>query len=413
MTTDWNELGLSHDELAALGREYLLAGHLIDRAGMPALIGEFGREIMRDVAIDEWMAASPIYTKRIQRLLGFEGTDVATIFKAMQFDIGAPHEFMDFGYKVDGPTKGEFWLRHCGALMDVEPMGDEYVVTMCHDIEDPTFDATAVATNPKAQVRPIHRPPRTPADRHPHCHWTVEIVDDAEPLCDPLVMTLLADSKAATAPLPVIDAGDASDGAWVDYTADLDPELRLEQFSPFALVALLDEFALQGHLLARSFLLAVQRRAGADTARRLGAKQMNGIVGLTAKRLAKHLGASTTLADLARIIDLHPAFRPRSYVDLVVDLRGPEGNEELILTLRDAPGLHEDDGLSWPSLLAADGANAIDVLIQSVNPLARSEATGSGTTEWVIWIDEAGEPVKESDDVLVTSFSTGADFAFR
>jgi len=413
MTTDWHELGLSRGELAALGREYLLAGHLIDRAGMPALIGEFGREVMRDVAIDEWMAASPIYTKRIQRLLGFEGVDVATIFKAMQFDIGAPHEFMDFGYKVDGPTKGEFWLRHCGALMDVEPMGDEYVVTMCHEIEDPTFDATAVATNPKAQVRPIHRPPRTPVDRHPHCHWTVEIVDDAEPLCDPLVMTLLADSNAATAPLPVIHAGDASDGAWVDYTADLDPELRLEQFASAALVALLDEFALQGHLLARSFLLAVQRRAGADTARRLGAKQMNGIVGLTAKRLARHLGASTTLADLARIIDLHPAFRPRSYVDLVVDLRGPAGNEELILTLRDAPGLHEGDGLSWPSLLAADGANAIDVLIQSVNPLARSEATGSGTTEWVIWIDEAGEPVKESDDVLVTSFSTGADFAFR
>ena len=33
---------------------------------------------------------------------------------------------------------------------------------MCHDIEDPTFDATAVATNRKAQIRPIHRPPRYP-----------------------------------------------------------------------------------------------------------------------------------------------------------------------------------------------------------------------------------------------------------
>ena len=49
---------------------------------------------------------------------------------------------------------------HCGALMDVEPMGDDFVVAMCHHIEDPTFDATACATNPRARMRPIHRPPR-------------------------------------------------------------------------------------------------------------------------------------------------------------------------------------------------------------------------------------------------------------
>jgi hypothetical protein len=169
MTSDLATAGLSHAELAALGREYLLAGHLIDRAGMPALIAEFGLETMRDVAIDEWMAASPIYSKRIKQILDFEGDDVPTIFKAMQFDIGAPHEFMDFRYKVEDRHHGEFWLAHCGALMDVEPMGDDFVVAMCHHIEDPTFDATAYSTNPKAQVRPIHRPPRTPADRHPHC----------------------------------------------------------------------------------------------------------------------------------------------------------------------------------------------------------------------------------------------------
>ena len=46
-------------------------------------------------------------------------------------------------------------------------MGPDYVRSMCHDIEDPTFDATAVATNPRAQVRPVHRPPRMPAGRTP------------------------------------------------------------------------------------------------------------------------------------------------------------------------------------------------------------------------------------------------------
>ena len=113
--------------------------------------------------------ASPIYTERMQKALKYEGVDVITIFKGLQLDIGAPPQFMDFRYAVHDRWHGEFHLDHCGALLDVEPMGEDYVRGMCHDIEDPTFDATAVATNPKAQVRPIHRPPRTPTDQHPHC----------------------------------------------------------------------------------------------------------------------------------------------------------------------------------------------------------------------------------------------------
>ena len=96
----------------------------------------------------------------MQKALGYEGTDVVTIFKGLQLDIGAPPQFMDFRYDVQDRWHGTFHLDHCGALMDVEPMGEYYVRSMCHDIEDPTFDATAVATNPKAQVRPVHRPPR-------------------------------------------------------------------------------------------------------------------------------------------------------------------------------------------------------------------------------------------------------------
>ena len=161
--------------LAVLVREYLLDGHLIDRAGMPHLIGAFGRDVMRDIAIDEWMGASPVYSKRMQRALGFEGDSVETIFKNLQLDIGAPPQFMDFRFELTDHDHGGFWLDHCGALMDVEPMGPDYVQAMCHDIEDPTFDATATASNPRAQMRPVHRPPRVPADRAPHCEWTVII----------------------------------------------------------------------------------------------------------------------------------------------------------------------------------------------------------------------------------------------
>src|SRR5664280_2967156 len=79
---DHPELGLrsrTRQELTALVPEYLLAGHLIDRAGMPHLIGALGRDTMRDIAIDEWRGASPVYTKRMQRALGFEGDSVETL----------------------------------------------------------------------------------------------------------------------------------------------------------------------------------------------------------------------------------------------------------------------------------------------------------------------------------------------
>ena len=80
---------------------------------------------MREIAIAEWMGASPVYTRRIQRALGFAGDDVATIFKGMQFDVGAPHGFLDFRFRVHDDGSGEFWLPYCGALMDVEPMGEK------------------------------------------------------------------------------------------------------------------------------------------------------------------------------------------------------------------------------------------------------------------------------------------------
>ncbi|MGZ8801710.1 MAG: hypothetical protein ACXWZL_03570, partial [Mycobacterium sp.] len=169
---------LSREELATLVPELLLIGQLIDRSGMAWCISSFGREEMLQIAIEEWAGSSPLYTKRMQKALEYEGVDIITIFKGLQLDIGAPPQFMDFRYTVHDRWHGEFHLDHCGALLDVEPMGEDYVQGMCHDIEDPTFDATALATNRKTQVRPIHRPPRTPSDRHPHCAWTV-IIDES------------------------------------------------------------------------------------------------------------------------------------------------------------------------------------------------------------------------------------------
>lgn len=382
-------------------REHLLAGHLIDRAGMPQVVAELGLDGMRDVAIDEWMAASPIYTRRMQRALGFEGDDVPTIFKGMQLDIGAPPQFMDFRYSVTDGAHGEFRLASCGALMDVEPMGDDFVVAMCHHIEDPTFDATAWATNPRARVRPVHRPPRVPADRHPHCHWTVEIVAGAEPLPEPAVTTALASSALATAELRTIDPGD--DGR-ADYAGPLEDDLDLPSFSRSALLRILDEVCLQGQLLARAFMLAVAARTDEATAARLGTKQLTGVAGLGARRLARHLAVDGGLDGLARVLEVHPALRPSPCVSATVDRPG-----DLLVVAVEA--VREDDGLSWPSLLLDGADEPMQAIAQAVEPRARVRRIGDAA--WEVRVPDGEPPLPEPPEVTLASFSTGADFRFR
>jgi hypothetical protein len=397
---------LSREGLAALGREYLLAGHLIDRAGMPFIVAEFGRDAMRDVAIEEWMSASPVYTRRMRRALGWEGDDVGTIFKGMQFDIGAPHQFMDFRFRVHDATHGEFSLAWCGALMDVEPIGEEFVVAMCHHIEDPTFDATASATNPRARMRPVHRPPRIPAGRVPHCNWTVEIDPDAEPLQEPEGATWLATSRAAhvqlRTPPESMPEGDT------DYTGTFDPGLELERFSQATLVRICDEICLQGHLLVRSFLRAVARRYGNDVALRIGARQLTGVAGVTAKRLGRLLGTTGGIDDVMRVLELHPALRPRAYMNAMVTGTTVE--------IGPCDALSEGDELTWAALLLRGESAALQAIVQAIDPRATcepAEPSKQARAAWFVRIEENAPRAEDSDEVRVTSFSKGVEFVFR
>ncbi|MFN8052251.1 MAG: hypothetical protein U0Q22_12475 [Acidimicrobiales bacterium] len=392
---------LSRSELAALVPEYLLLGHLIDRSGMPHLIGAFGRDGMRDVAIDEWMGASPVYTRRMQRALGFENDTVETIFKGMQIDVGAPPQFMDFRYRLNTPYDGEFWLDHCGALMDVEPMGDDYVVAMCHDIEDPTFDATAIATNRRAQVRPIHRPPRVPADRQPHCHWTV-VADESHPeLPIPEQAVAIGATRAAVVDLAEIDRDDEGRG---DYAGPLLDDLRFDDWSASALVRIAEEVCLQGHLLTLSFLRAVRARTDEIAAVGIGRRQFTGIAGLAAERILRLFDLGRDLDGLAAVVELHPAFQPRAYVDL--DVR--RDADTLIVTI----GATSDavaDG-AWPALLDVDALAPLDAIVRAVDSRYSCDAVRSAEGDLVVTVRLGDREHPEPGDVALTRFSTGADF---
>jgi hypothetical protein len=403
----------SRQSLAHLGREYLLNGHLQDRVGMPLVAKHCGGAAYVQFAIEEWMGASPIYSKRMQRALNFEGSDVGTVFKNLQLDIGAPPQFMDFQFRLDRPDYGEFWLPHCGALLDVEPFGEDRVRAMCHDIEDPTFDATAAATHPCMKMRAIHRPPRNPAGRYPACRWTVFIGDEAEPYEQHPNLGIVGGSKIAQTRIAVPES-DAESGGWGDYSGDFDPGFQLEDLSHRAVLVVAQEAAVQSHLLARAFLLCADQREGPEVAGELGAGQWTGIAALTAERLRAPLGiAGDDIEAVAKIFQMHPCFHPRSYVDFRVDVTGPETAR---IAIRDCPALEEGDTHSWFAGLSASVHPALDAIAGAVNPHARCHPVrdpGDARFAWDVVIDRAAEPQPVPEELNLAKISRGAAFQFE
>ncbi|EGD42531.1 hypothetical protein NBCG_03119 [Nocardioidaceae bacterium Broad-1] len=397
---------LTREELAEVGRELLLIGQLIDRAGMAWCISAFGREEMLRIAIVEWAAASPIYTRRMQAALGYAPAvpgqgDVPTIFKGLQLDIGAPPQFMDFRYTVHDARHGEFHLDHCGALMDVEPMGEEYVRGMCHDIEDPTFDATAIATHPRAQVRPVHRPPRTPADRTPHCRWTV-VIDDAHPEAV-AIPELAVNERSRAAGLELAPIDPADDGA-ADYAGPLVSDLDLAAFSRSALARIADEVCLQMALLDRGFTLALEPRATSpEQLLDIRRKQLVGVAGIAGARLARALDLPPDTKGALRLLALHPMLNPAAYVSVEV------GADALVVR----PGPADEDG-AWVSLIGPEWFVPLQAAVQALDPHLDVEVTSEGAGPgWRVEVVRRPEPAPEASEVAVVRFSTGADFAFE
>jgi hypothetical protein len=391
---------LTREQLATLVPELLLIGQLIDRSGMAWCVKHFGHPEMLQIAIEEWMGCSPIYTRRMQKTLRYEGDDIITIFKGLQLDIGAPPQFMDFRYTLHDRWHGEFHLDHCGALLDVEPMGEDFVRGMCHDIEDPTFDATAVATNRRAQIRPIHRPPRAPADQHPHCAWTVIIDESYPPVDDHPALAVIRRTRAATTEL---DSIDPDDGGRADYSGDLVSDFDFAAFSHSALVRMADEVCLQMHLLNLSFVLAVGKRAGTDTelATKICTQQLIGIAGIAAERIHRALDLPSGIEGAIRTLELHPMFNPAAYVTAEF---GPDTVEVR------RSSAHEDG--AWVSLVGPGERRPLQACVAAIDPHLDVEIAGTDT-EWTARVIETDTAAKELREVSVVRFSGGATFVFE
>jgi hypothetical protein len=401
---------LSRRALATLGREYMLFGHLLNRAALPQVHVRMGGEVREAVAIEEWMGASPIYSQRMQKTLGFEGDDIPTIMRNLQLDVGFAHQYMDVRYRLEDDGRGVFWLQRCGALLEVEPYGEAAVFSMCHAIEDPTFDATAVATNPRARCRPVHRPPRVPADRVPHCLWEVFIDPDAEPVREIALTTRVRGARLARLPIepPARDAA----GGWNDYARPFAPDFHLGWLSQAALVAVCRELSIQNHLLVRALMMTVGERAGEATAREIGMAQWIGSAGVASRRLRAALGIAGDDVDaVLKVLQLHPAFLP-GYLRFDLDRVGPARGR---LAIRDCDALAEGDPWSWYALLDATPHPALDAMVQAVNPRARcvpAAPPAGARYAWDVVIDAAAEPAAPRPEVGMVEATGTARFAF-
>jgi hypothetical protein len=279
-------------------------------------------------------------------------------------------------------------------------MGRDFVVGMCHDIEDPTFDATAAATNPRARFRPVHRPPRVPADRAPHCHWTVRIDDQnsptpLSPLCEEIARTLAAGLE--------LDPIDPSDDGLASYAGPLLSDVDFGAFSHSALVRIADEICVQHHLLNLAYLRCLDELDAVTAERRrdIAVKQLTGIAGLTAQRLHRALGGEPTAETALHVLRVHPLANPARYVEA-------EFGDGTVRVRRSAA--HEDG--AWISLCGPRCPQPLSAIVQAVDPRLDVRVEGSAD-DWLATIVLGAEPAAERPEVQVTRFSGGARFAFQ
>lgn len=223
--------------------------------------------------------------------------------------------------------------------------------------------------------------------------------------------TRMRATQAATLPLPEIGSWPGEDGhGRDDYAGEFVDRIALEEFSKGALLAIIDELCLQEHLLSTSFMVAVEQRFGTEAAVEVGRHQFTGISGVTSDRFRRALGLGREVADVAQVLELHPALRPRSYVDARIALDG----DRLTVSLHDSPALREQGLESWIGLLADGHDVALDAMVHAVDPRARFQVVDPLDGARATWEVVIGpEPLREQPEVEVTRFSTGADFTFE
>jgi hypothetical protein len=388
-----------HGLLARYGREMMLANHIHDRAALSQVALNQGQQAQTAVACDEWMASSPIYNARNRAVLKIEGDDVATAFKCFQVDIGAPHNFLNFHYDVVASDEGYFWTTHCGPYNHVRRMthADPAMETqICHHMEDPTFDATVMAVNPRMRCRPVFRPPHGEVPAGGPCRWRVAITRDIGLVEDNPFLEIVRNSRAATFQFAPITPD--ADGL-VDYSGPFKRDFVLEDLAHNVLARQCKEFALDVALLNRACYTSVASRWGEEAMLAMAREQWHAMAPLVVHRLRKTFGiAGDDMGAMLKVLQLNP-FLPPEYLRLGLK----QVDDSLArVWLEDCEALREEDARGIVSLLTHYPATpGFDAMAQAVNPLARVREVAASSIPgariaWELFIDPQATPGEPS-----------------
>jgi len=414
---------LSRKALARLGREYLMMGHVHDRALMPILGSRFGAESMTDVAIDEWMGSSPIYNERNRKSLGAQGDGVSSIFKGLQLDVGAPHQYMDFRYELIDESLGFFWLDYCGALADVSAMAggrEEPIIQMCHHMEDPTFDATAMAVNPLARCRPVFRPPLTREHTGPVCRWEVKITDEHGVVEERAITKMMRQTLAADFVFSSEGNPSSMSGGLDDYAGTFLPDFVLEDLSHQALVRQCKEFALDLNLLVRASHSSILERWGEEVRLEIAGEHWAGAAPIYVERIRAALAMEgDDMEAILKMLQVDPAL-PHEYIDSGCRLLDASHGQ---FWINESDGLRDGAARGWLSVLDDPESPGFDAVVAAVNPRAICRPIDSDSVTisakgakpdraWEIIIDENAEPRAESRWAAAGRVSTVYRFKF-
>ena len=170
---------------------------------------------------------------------------------------------------------------------------------------------------------------------------------------------------------------------------------------------------MQSHLLFRCYMLAVSQAFGEERARQAAPGVFTGLAGLTAQRLLPAMGIDGgDAAAMAKLLQMHPMFWPRTYIDTSVDVLDAD---RVRFAIRDCPALDEGDRYTWFAHLGGDGDRALDAIVQAVDPQASCHPVATNGDERLAYeavIDRAAKPAREAPEIGLAKFSTGASFVF-
>ena len=373
---------------------------MIDRSGMAWCIQEFGRDEMVQIAIEEWAGASPIYTKRMQRALNYEGDDVA-------HDLQGPAARHRRAAAVHGLP-----LHHPRPLARRVPPrplrraarrgADGRRLRLRHVPHHRGPDVRRHRGGDQPPRAGASHPPPAPGSVRPASALRLDrrhrrVLSAGRRASRR--WTSLAQTRAATWEL---DAIDRSDEGLADYSGPLVSDFDFGAFSHSALVRMADEVCLQMHLLYLSFAIAVRARAGSDTelADSVGTRQLIGLAGLGAERIHRALSLPGGIDGVLRVFELHPLFNPLGYVN--AETSGQ-------LHVHRSPA-HDD--AAWISLCSPESVQPLQAIATAVDPHIEVRISGD-STDWTAELSETDTAATELPEVSVAKVSGGSTFQFQ